>query len=508
MKARSADPHLGPGRQIEVLTSICLVAATLTPILAVALPPMTDLAQHILVANIVNHFTDPSLGYSGFFEMELGIKPMLIPHLILSAFQRYVDPVLGAKLYLATFVVFTWFSARLYLKSAGVPQHGSVALAALPICLSGTVYMGFLPFIMTFPLYLLLLAAWLQLAPGRMRSLWAALLLLVLYAFHLVGACAGAFAIGLIALFESRNARHPIRALAVDLASLIPVTICIVSFVFVQDRPTNLEPRFYPPLGAIKAFLGYNLTSVAPNVLYVNAIGLLALGAAACHAIYRRRVGPTLPVLTGALAVIGVTFPISLGILWPAGPRLFPFAFLTSLALIRVSGRGRWVLLAAVTGVVLADAGLVLQRSVEVNANYTRFFAELDQVEPGSSLLPIVDETYDAAQVVQPFWSAAALYNVYRGGANPYVFAYPHWKTGGNLLRYRHPGRFGYAFLYSDEQAPADYRGVEQSYDYVLVWPARPDIAPVLDAAMERLTPDGPLSLYTSRRVSPPGAAR
>jgi hypothetical protein len=473
-----------------------LVAAALTPFVAVAIPPMTDLAQHVLVGHILLHFDDATLRYADYFAIDAGLRPLVLPHLLLAALQSFAGPLGGAKLYLALFVALTYLASRAYLVAAGSPRPTLVAAAVLPVCLSGLVYMGFLPFLLSFPLYAWLLAFWLRREPSAARSLGAAALLVALFVCHLVGAVVGATAIGVMAVVDAWRRRPPLAVLARDLAALVPVGLLVLWFLLGSDHPSDLHLRFQGPVQTLRSLLFYNVRTLSDVSSAIHGLALAAFVAAALVSIRRGGSDPRILATMLALGAAAVITPIAIGILWPAGPRVFPFALISALPLVRPTPRGARVFAVSIAAVVLLGAGFVLRRSLEIDRDYARFLAGAEAVAPGSKLLPVIDTGFDAAGPIAPFWSIASLYTVLRGGSHPYVFARPYWKTGGDLLRYRDYASFSHAFLYQREVAPERYRGVAQAYDFAVVWGPRQPFEAVLADELPQVFEDGLLRVY------------
>jgi len=499
----SAAAHDSPStRGSDGWIAAALIAATLTPFVAVAIPPMTDLPQHVLVGQILLHLDDPVLRFGETFAREGGFRPLLAPHLLLAGLQSFAGPMGGAKLYLALFVVLTWLATWALLAAVRAPRPKLLACGALPLCLSGLVYMGFLPFVMSFPLYALLLAVWLRQPPSWLRTALGALLLLLLFVCHLVGAVVGAFAIFVIAAADATRSRAGWPALARDLVALVPVGGAVLWFVVLQDHPSDLHLRFYGPLGAVKALLSYNVRTLSDLASALNALGLLALAAGVWTSLRAGRTDGRLLLLTLALVFLGVAAPIAVGILWPAAPRLFPFAYLTALALLHPGPRGQRVFAALVSAIVVLEAGALVERSRAIDRDYARFLSGASALAPGSRMLPVIDTLYDRSGAILPFWSAGSLYTVERGGSHPYVFARPHWKTGGDVLHYRDYTPFTHAFLYEEGVAPERYRGAAANYDYVVVWNPAPGLDAVLAEEFELSHADGPLRVYGPKAAS------
>jgi hypothetical protein len=225
---------------------------------------------------------------------------------------------------------------------------------------------------------------------------------------------------------------------------------------------------------------------------------LVAIGAAGLWQWHRGRLPAWLVACVALLATASVLLPASLGALWPAGPRLFPYALILLVSGLSWPRRyARGVGLAALVVVL----GMNLANGLKARAldrEFRSFLSAVDLVDPGSKLLPILVDPYAGSKSIWPFWSLPSAYNVYRGGASPYVFATPYVKTGASPLQYRHRDEFGYAFLYEPGQPASAYRGVAGAYDYVLVWGVDPDLDAVLGRELALVHRDGAFRLYAA----------
>jgi hypothetical protein len=264
--------------------------------------------------------------------------------------------------------------------------------------------------------------------------------------------------------------------------------------------------RFNPPWITVQAFFRYNLASLAPQVLGIFAAGFAVYALGILRGV--RTAPRDLLLLTASLFAIGLSMPIAIGILWPAGPRVFPFAFLAGLGLLPQTQRAARIGLAPTALVLAAAVPFLVSKSVEINRDYDAFLAAAPQLESGKKLLPIVVDPYAGARQVYPFWSIASMYSTLRGGGNPYVFASPYWKTGGAILAYRRYAEdFPYCYQYEEQPLPryeADVDGISRSYDYVLVWGEAARLRTLLAERMDVVSDDGALALFRARTAGAP----
>jgi len=118
----------------------------------------------------------------------------------------------------------------------------------------------------------------------------------------------------------------------------------------------------------------------------------------------------------------------------------------------------------------------------------------MPSVKLGSKILPIIEDVrFGGNEYMYPFNGVEDLYNVYRGGANPYVFADPIVRTGGNLLHATFSRSYTSKFLGG---GTPDYRGVSNDYDYIICWGCPPAVTAVIEREGLVVFKNGLLSVY------------
>ena len=485
-----------------LLALIAVITACL-PLVVSEITPMSDLCQHVLVGHILANIDDPSLRFSEHFAVERSFLPTSLAYEVLSLMQRLAGPFGGARLYLVSTVILLYFGAILFARSRGADNPAAVATLALPLAFSWPVYMGFLPFVATFPFFLLTLAWWYRTEPGLVRSSGTAVLLLIMYGFHVVGAAAAALAIVVASAVTHLKQRSAIEDWLTDGVAVIPVAAAVAIFLFLGSGP-ELTWSWLPIFQAAKSFVFYTVASLHEGATWVLLV-FLSLTAAVALMQFRSPAVDLGAIAFGLLA-IGLLTPTMLGPLWPAGPRLLPFAFLVGLgAITKATGRTGWLLQIGGTAACVALSALTLSKIESLKGPYNDFLAARPIIEPGKNLLPVLVDPKGGAKYIDPFWSLASAYTIDRGGSNPYVFATPYVATAAVPIRYRFPDRDRtHAFLFSEDVRPAAYRGVSENYDYVLLWGSAPRIEEVLRGEMCPVFRRGELVLFSSREDCPP----
>ena len=168
------------------------------------------------------------------------------------------------------------------------------------------------------------------------------------------------------------------------------------------------------------------------------------------------------PVSLGVagLVVLAIAMPTSLGSLWPAGPRLLPFALILLVVCLPWARLPRRWVSGVCLALIVGLSAFTVRHLVILERGLDDFLGGVRFVEPGSSILPILASSYDASMGVDPYWALISAYTVLNGGSHPYIFASPHIMTGASPLKYRRTTDRDFAFLYEPTHPAEDYTGV------------------------------------------------
>jgi hypothetical protein len=470
----------------NLVPALCILAA-LAPFVVPHIPVMgTDVPKHVMVARVLSSYNQAKYGYASHFDLSFAPRSTILGALALAGLAKFMDPFDAAKAYLALFIAGLWFAGRFLAVRCGQPAIAGLLL--LPLAHSGLVFLGLMPFIVTIPLYALLLGVLIGQPRGLARPAWICLLLLFLYGFHVFGLAAGCLAVVLFAF--DRKDRW--RVAWSDLLAMAPA-VCLAGYFLFHERGNSSRWIYQSPLGQLKVYLGYNAWSLSgvAGLLFIGMV--LALAAWVAWQAYRERKRPRLLLLAAAMVVAGLLLPVQMANWYVVGSRTFPFVVIASLAFLRFSERSAGILAAVVLGYLTVSAGLNTRIALKVQDQYRIFFSGIPAVDYGSRILPIV-EAPDGVwnRFIEPFGGIEDAYNIYRGGSNPYCLAWPFYQTGATILR----SRYGleYAFKYSDE-TPV-YSGVSRKYDYVVVYGKLPGVRQALAEEMCVAFVNGPLSVY------------
>jgi hypothetical protein len=497
---RSAKPISRSGFSIPA--GVLGVVLCCLPFYVSILPPLDDFSQHVLVARIISNYSDPVLRFSDYFTIEWQVAPTSLFYLLLVGLQKVVGPFWDARIYLTLWVAASWLSVAYLAKVRGHVDPWLTALVVLPLAFSWYVYGGTLPYLTTLPLFALAAAVWFsdRQPTAKIALLWV--LMFMLFGFHIVGAAAAAAAVvaGAIARVSMEGGDR--RQLMWASIAVTPVPVLTGVYLLGQHGPrakigyTGLVNQVVD----VVKFTCATLDDVATGIM------LLWLGLLGLVLVFRwRDLTSARPIFASAAFLIGlaIVMPGTLGSLWPAGPRLLPFAIVLLIASVRWTELGRASVVVSCTALLAALSLATARHAMELDRGFQDFLSGAAIIQPGKSVLPILVNRYEGSRWTVPYWSLGSAYTVMRGGSNPYVFADPYVKTGASPLRYRRAiddRRF--AFLYAPTRGPADYRGVATSYDYVLLWGISPAIAAVLEGEMTRIHGRGDAALFARRELS------
>ena len=481
---------------VQVAITVACLVLVVAPFWSAVVPPMTDVSQHILVARILGQFQNPGLHYPTYFSVRWTGAPTDLFYVLLTILQRWLGPFTDAKVYLSFWAVALWGSV-LFLARAFSPSRAWIsALLVLPLGFCWYVYMGFLPFVMALPLFATSLGIWYRPIRPMLKVPLLWFVLTMLFGFHVVGAAAAAATIGLDAVWQAVTGdRCGRRAVIEAVVAVLPVPLLILRFLTGANGPRVQISRFDLPRNVLDV-LHYTGATLARPAFYVMLAWMAAVGIASLMALRARQI--KLSPFAGAvlLGILAVLMPVSLGSLWPAGPRLLPFAIILAASAIACPVRwDRWIA-PGIVGLLVTLSALTIQRSRVINRQFQDFLSGAPHVQLGAKVLPILADPSDGSVDISPFWSLAAGYTIMRGGANPYVFAQPYIKTGASPVQYRDHGKFPYAYLFNPAEPDSAYNGVSCCYDYVLLWGDDAGLERVLGSELHLVYVKGKLRLF------------
>jgi hypothetical protein len=496
------------------IAGLCALGVTLCvlPLYAAVVPPMADLPAHVLVARIIAEYTNSIFRYSDYFTIDWAVAPTSLFYVLFVRLQQWVGPYWDARIYLTAWVALVWASVWYLAKVRGAGEPWIAALVSLPLAFSWYAYNGFLPFLMTLPLFAFTIAVWLNdWRPAlKVPALWC--LFAALYGFHIVGAAAAVAALGVAAAVQVFLLREDRKQLLWATLSVIPVGLMTLLYLGGRQGP-RATIRYGDPLNQILDVIKFTCASLSDAASVLMLVWLGSLGLIAIW--YRRHLLNARPAFAGAvvLAALSITMPGSLAALYPAGPRLLPFALVLLIASLRWGDMHRPSVVLVSVALLAGLSFFTTRQAMTVDRGYRDVLGAAEIVLPGKRVLPVIADQFAGSRWTKPFLHVEALVTIARGGSNPYVFAEPHVLTAASPIKFRTASDAReYAFAYDDDRDASDYKGVGAYYDYVLLWGKSPDIAEVVGREMTRVYARGNTTLFARREYAsgsvPFGATR
>lgn len=468
--------------------------AALAPFVLPEFLVANDVYKHVMVARVMAEFHNAALNYSSYYTVSWLPAPTLLGEAILAALVKLCDPVVAAKLYYVALAVGLWLSCRYYLTRLGLPAYAAVIL--LPLLHDTYMFAAFMPFLGSMAVYPLLLGVLIRWAPGWARSLALAAILVLLYGFHIVGAVIGAFTIFVYSVDTVRR-----RVSWPMLLSGVPTALLL--FYYHQKNPgASSAPFFYPPSRWLQVYLANNaftLSRLGGGLFLVLTAILVSV---AVWQAYRRQLAhPRLLLLALVLVVAGMAMPFQMGAAVAVGPRTFPFAAMAVVGALSWNGNRLRVAAGLACAFLICSSVLNTPKALAIQPSYREFLSGMSTIPMGSKLLVIVEDlSLGGNKYILPFDSVEDLYNIYRGGTNPYVLAEPFVGTGGTPLRAT------YELTYSSKWSSVipGYQGVSKDYDYIVCWGGLAETRQRIAREAPLVFTNGRLSIYSGARSTKP----
>jgi hypothetical protein len=191
-------------RQPEFAAYLLTSALALVPIWATSVFPSQDGGAHLYNAHILASLASGDAEhYSGIYALNFSALANWADHLLLALLTVVVAPATAEKLLLSVYVV-AFAAATRYAAESIRSEHGWLAHLALPLVFTFSVQMGFYNFILSFPLYFLLIGYYWRHRDGRHMGAITALLL-VLYVLHPLAWLFGVLSLTTIVITSARN---------------------------------------------------------------------------------------------------------------------------------------------------------------------------------------------------------------------------------------------------------------------------------------------------------------
>ncbi len=371
---------------------LALAAIVLAPVFSVAVPGLGDTLNHLARMHILAAI-DSSPELRRFYEVHWSPIPYLAMDAVVPLLLHMMPIYAAGRLFTAACMVLP-VAGCVAVHYAAHRRASLVPCAAWLVSANALLSLGFLNFLFTAGLALLLFAAWVACAgwPRWRRAALFAPCVLVLYFGHAF-ACAS-YCLAVAGEQGARVLRSRVRPPAQTLADLAAAFAQAVPALWCAAR-LDVSSGYVGPLRTRYGEAGEKIAAALSPALYLHdaANGAVLLGAAALCLIllarlrWERRIWPSALVV----ALAACTVPHVLASTWGTDLRLPLVAVLLGVAAVSVRLAGRWRALAmaglfALAGVKSADAWVALR---DVDAGFADMRAVLAGLPRGARLLVV-----------------------------------------------------------------------------------------------------------------------
>jgi hypothetical protein len=346
-----------------------LAALVLAPVLAVRVPAMGDTLNHLARMHVL-----AAIGRSAelrrYYEVSWTPIPYLAMDAVVPLLARVMPIYLAGKLFVAACVLMPPACA-LCLHGAVHRRLSLVPAAAFLLSYNSLLSFGFLNFLFSAGLAVMLFAAWVRTAhwPRWPRAAIFAPFVLLLYFGHAFACAAYCLAVaGCEIARAGRAGFRPARRVAADWAAALAQAAPAMAFAATLD----VGAGYVGPLNTQYGDLGAKLTALASPMLFLHdpVQGLTILGAVglAAASAFRLRLAPDIWPAALAVGLAALAVPHVFDSTWGTDLRLPLVALLLLIggAGLRPAGRawraGLLAGLAALVAARSADAWIVLRR--------------------------------------------------------------------------------------------------------------------------------------------------
>ena len=485
------------GQRHEIIAYVATTLITLVPVWLPSVFPSQDGGAHIYNAHAMAVMATGERGahYSDLYAVNFTALANWADHLILALLTALFSPTVAEKLLVSSYVLAFAAAAR-YATGSIRPGHGWVAHLALPLIFTFSVQMGFYNFILSFPLYFVLIGFYWRHRDGRhTRSL--ALLLLALYLLHPLAWLFGILSLSIMVIAAARSPHaHGHTSAATTTRRLMQVWLAalpglVLLLVLIGHEP--VEAAEWQPLPALLRHIvfGGPLWTFGPVDTGLGAalFGLFAFGTLlAWRTAKADDASAALAWVTAAYLLLLVVLPSQWKSLGLITERVGTFAFFTwvlALAGHNYTARARRALI--ISGQLLALVFVARWAvAVQMLEPYVEeYLSVAPHVEPARRVLELNfaprgrgPEGERLSHPVAPFAHTIGLVGAKRDAVilNDYeamtsVFPLKYRSGAGDLLESttHDPPDFRMDDLYRFERLTC------RPIDYIVVWQADPD---------------------------------
>lgn len=474
-------------RWVRILLGV-LAAGALVPIWIAPLPPLQDLPNHLLKADLLQRWIRGANWDAPIYALNLKLLPNYTLYVGLLSLAPLFGLMGAAKIFLSLIVVGLPWSAYAFLRRVN-PGNTLFALAVPALNFTLFLMMGSLNFCLALSVYLVALAIFVsERVPARRASLGFAAAATGLYFTHGFVFLALVGTIACLVVLDYRSGRL-LRA-----AGLLPGLVgCALTVAesFKLGAPASASVRpFFAGVGlhSLRTALvwllnphgwGYDTLFALAWVGLLGICYLAALVGVVRLLLDRRSLAEILRqnawLIIGTLLIVAFFItPVQVGEWTHARPRFVPLAVFSLLGAFRLPGRQP---LRASVMILFTLTGLAIEARntwefLKGSAQVQEFLSGSDAVEAGSAMLPVVN--LEEGPKYSANLHAWAYYAMAHGGWSPYM----HAEITHNPIIYRViPWAPGEEAGLRGEHA---LRRIAACYDYLLIWNTRQGDAALL----------------------------
>jgi hypothetical protein len=414
-------------RRLWLLYGLALLLA-LVPIFIIQVPPLVDLPNHMARVHIINHL-ESSPDLQKYYRTDWHLLAYQSFDIVVPPLARLFGLSLAVRVYTGLCLI-TLFGGAIALHRVLFGRFGLFPLAAVLFLYSFPLAWGFVSYLFSAGVALLLLAAWIA-SEGRSRVLrvsafsLGALMLLIFhfFTFAVYAVLIASYELGRILRDPSRDLKRGFsRLVEGGLPFVVPCVLVLASFK--NPGPTITQFSSLPDLiCAVLSPTAMYLT--LPDLAFTFAV---LFGFWICWRGRRLQVSPWMRLPLLAMVVTGTLMPIWLFSVWGASFRIPTLLAFLAVAAMDLRLRDRKQVSFFVSGVfalLLFRVVLVVLTWHEHDTNYREFRTAAANIDKGSRVLalPLGTAGAWAAPETFPYAQLATLSVVDRDVYFPTLFA-------------------------------------------------------------------------------------
>jgi hypothetical protein len=397
-------------------------AISTAPAWIVRHPPLEDLPTHLAILRVIHSYGDPAFGFQPDFVLNLAHTNYLLYYLIGSLLAYVLGVTYANAALIGVYLGGTLLALRELLKALGKDER--MALFAMPVLVNLMFLMGFLPFLLGIPLFMLTMVAAIRHLeePTRATAITLACLSFFLFLMHLFPYAL--FGIGFIAIFPWTRPRAWLTAGLPVVPSLGLVGAWILSAETARKSLSGYKADAVPPIDQrLREIVHWtvNVFTDTSDEFYFVALAFVVVIAFALAQGDRdasKKISRRYAVVPIACALLYLTTGDMMGDVWLIAQRFPILAVFTGIPLCRMPSGVRGMVATGLAFVVgTASIANVCKHFVLFEQREVGEIDEaIDQIPPAKKVAGLI---YDkGSQIVNfaPFLHFVSYYQAEKGG--------------------------------------------------------------------------------------------